>query len=167
MPEKSTSSPLGLSTGTAEAYPQETEKIQPWMQWMKFSAQETKIVMVQTWDGDVNTLAASETEPYTTFVQYKLACLAIERGNVEEAIPSLERILIICRLRERAKGDKGEIARVTRTLADAVALQGDTSKAARLIAESEKMRKEIQSERKWQPPDEKRAYDILVWNEYW
>lgn len=30
--------------------------------------------------------AASETEPHTTFVQYKLACLAIERGKPEEAM---------------------------------------------------------------------------------
>ncbi len=56
MPEKSTPSRLGVSTDTAEAYPQETKKIQPWMQWMKFSAQDGKIVMVQTWDGDVASL---------------------------------------------------------------------------------------------------------------
>lgn len=79
----------------------------------------------------------------------------------------LNRLDAVSKLRERAKGDKGEIARVTRFLADAWRLKGNEAESMRLITAAETMRLEIQKHRTWQLPDEKRAYDILVWNEYW
>ena len=76
-------------------------------------------------------------------------------------------MIVICQLREKAKGDKGEIARVTRRLAEAMRLKGDYVEAERLKKEAEKMRHEIQKFRTWQLPDEDRSYDILVFNEFW
>lgn len=70
-------------------------------------------------------------------------------------------------MREKAKGDKGEVARVTRRLAEAYGLQGDHEKEARLTLQAEFMRKAIQRGRAWQLPDSERSYDILVYNEYW
>jgi hypothetical protein len=79
----------------------------------------------------------------------------------------LNRLDAVSRLRERAKGDKGEIARVTRILADAWHLKGNDVESTRLVTAAEKMRLDIQKDRTWQLLDEKRSYDILVWNEYW
>ena len=76
-------------------------------------------------------------------------------------------MLILCELREKAKGDKGEIARVTRRLAEAHLLNGNLDEASRLKEKAESMRKEIQKHREWQLPDSEMAYNILVWNEYW
>ena len=79
----------------------------------------------------------------------------------------MRKLLLICELREKSKGDKGEIARVTRRLAEAMGLKGEAEEEARLIQSAEKMRCEIQKGRPWQLPDEERSYDLLVWNEYW
>jgi hypothetical protein len=46
-------------------------------------------------------------------------------------------------------------------------MKGRDEEAAQLHRSAEEMRKEIQKDRVWQLPDEERAYDILVWNEYW
>ena len=73
----------------------------------------------------------------------------------------------MCELRREAKGDDGEIARITRRLAKALELNGNLVEAQSLQREAETMRKTIQWDRKWQLPDEDRSYDVLVWNEYW
>jgi hypothetical protein len=79
----------------------------------------------------------------------------------------MKRILLICNFREKAKGDKGEVARVTWRYAQALSLKGKTVEAAQLAASAEEMRREIQKNRTWQPPDEERRYDILVFHAFW
>jgi hypothetical protein len=79
----------------------------------------------------------------------------------------LKRVLVATKLSERAKGDKGETARVSRKLADAMRMQGDTEEAAKFHFATETMRLGIQKDRVTQLLDEPRSYDILVCNEYW
>lgn len=79
----------------------------------------------------------------------------------------LQKVLLVAKLGERAKGDKGETARVTRKLADAMKMKGDDTESERLRRAAEAMRLEIQKDRVFQLPDEKLSYDILVWEEYW
>ena len=79
----------------------------------------------------------------------------------------LRKALVFAKLCERSKGDRGETARVTRVLADALRTNGDIEEATKLHKLAEAMRLEIQKNRKFQLADEKLSYDILVWNEYW
>lgn len=76
-------------------------------------------------------------------------------------------LLKIAQLRETAQGDRREIARITRKLAEAMALKGEHGTADRLTAEAERIREAVQRDREWQLEDEPRSYDILVCNEYW
>ncbi|KAJ5729079.1 Tetratricopeptide-like helical [Penicillium malachiteum] len=109
----------------------------------------------------------NNAHPATISVHLKLACLEMRRGEVDSAINALQKLLLTCELREKAKGDRGEIARVTRRLAEAHELKGELAEATRLKLEAEAIRHDIQKDRAWQLPDEERSYDILVWNEYW
>ncbi len=76
-------------------------------------------------------------------------------------------MLVLCDLRQRAKGDKGEIARTTRALSTALKLKGNTVEAEQLRESAEAMRLHIQKERAWKLPDEPRSYDLMVFTEFW
>lgn len=80
---------------------------------------------------------------------------------------ALQKILIISQLNERSKGDKGETARITRKLAEAYQLKGETEKAAELKMEAEAMRKEIQGSRFDLLPDEDLSYAMMSFHAFW
>jgi hypothetical protein len=65
---------------------------------------------------------------------------------------------VVAKLCECAKGDKGEVARVTRKLADAMQAKGGKEEAAALRNQAEAMHLEIQKDRIIQLPDEPRSY---------
>lgn len=82
----------------------------------------------------------------------------------------MKELLLQCELRENAKGDKGETARVMRRMGEALQLNGQFAEASKMLEEAEKMRKEMQKQRQWQPEHTNQAwdtYDLLVWNEFW
>lgn len=56
-------------------------------------------------------------------------------------------MLVIAKLNAPSKGDLGETARVTRKLAEAYELKGDSEKATELRDSAEAMRQAIQGER--------------------
>ncbi|TAQ87148.1 hypothetical protein B7494_g4534 [Chlorociboria aeruginascens] len=111
--------------------------------------------------------ALNETHPATSSAYLRLAVIEMHDGKIKNAILMLRKALVMAKLCERSKGDRGETARVTRVLADALRTNGDIEEATKLHKSAEAMRLEIQKNRKFQLPDEKLSYDILVWNQYW
>ncbi|RDW67055.1 hypothetical protein BP5796_09804 [Coleophoma crateriformis] len=96
--------------------------------------------------------------PLTSAAAYKLACVAIREGKLEEASNLLQRTLLIAQFNEARKGDKGEIARVIRKLATIYYLRGDNGNGDTLLAKAEVVRKKLQPELL----NEENSYDLLV-----
>jgi hypothetical protein len=78
----------------------------------------------------------------------------------------LEKARLICELNEKAKGDKGDTARVIRRLAEAYELAGRVGEGAALKEQAEQIRKEIQGSLFDGLPDSEDSYDLLVWFGY-
>ena len=68
---------------------------------------------------------------------------------------------------ESTKGDKGEVSRVSRRLAEALELDGQVDEAQKLKLEAEDIRKEMQGERFANLPDTEHSYNLLVCMNYW
>lgn len=80
---------------------------------------------------------------------------------------SLEAVLVIAKVNEPAKGDKGEVARIQRRLAEAYEKKGVMDKADKLKTEAEQMRKEIQGARYYELPDTDLSYAMMAWKGRW
>lgn len=80
---------------------------------------------------------------------------------------NLQAGLVVAKLNEESKGDKGETARVTRKLAEAYELNGEISKAKELKESAELMRRKIQGDRFQELPDEDLSYAMMNFHAFW
>lgn len=83
------------------------------------------------------------------------------------ASEELNAILVIAKLNEPAKGDKGEVARMQRKLAEAYELKGEHDTANALKTEAEAWRKEIQGDRFNLLPDTDLSYSMMNFHAFW
>jgi tetratricopeptide (TPR) repeat protein len=109
----------------------------------------------------------NEVHPTTNAAKIKLAMVEIKRGNYDEAISMLEKILLVAKLMQASKGDDGEVARVQRKLAEAYELKGDLEKGGKLKYEAERLRKEVQGERFYELPDCDLSYAMMSFHAFW
>jgi len=79
----------------------------------------------------------------------------------------LRKVLIVAKLNQTFKGDKGEVARVQRKLAEALELKGEFDEALRQKLDAETMRKEIQGGRYHELPDNDLSYAMMSFHAYW
>lgn len=79
----------------------------------------------------------------------------------------LQTLLVIAELNEESKGDKGEIARITRKLAEAFELKGEYETARDLKKSAESMRREIQGDRFTELPDTDLSYAMMSFHAFW
>lgn len=79
----------------------------------------------------------------------------------------LQTLLVIAKLNEESKGDKGEIARVSRKLAEAFEVKGELETAQDLKESAESMRKEIQGDRFAELPDTDLSYAMMSFHAFW
>ncbi|KXG48434.1 Tetratricopeptide-like helical [Penicillium griseofulvum] len=109
----------------------------------------------------------NETHPTTNSTRMKLAMIKMKRGEFDEAILMLQKVLVITKLKQPSKGDNGEVARVQRKLAEALELKGDLLEATRLKVEAEAMRREIQGQRFHELPDSDLSYAMMNFHAFW
>jgi hypothetical protein len=82
----------------------------------------------------------------------------------------LQQLLVIAKLNESSKGDRGETARVLRKLAEAYqlrGLKGDADKATEFRNNAEAMRKEIQGSRFSSLEDNDLSYAMMSFHAFW
>ncbi|KAJ5113782.1 hypothetical protein N7456_002316 [Penicillium angulare] len=85
---------------------------------------------------------------YTAAAAYRLGWVALKRKRFEDA--------------QDSKGDNGEIARVTRKLAECAFYMGNSKKGESLSEIAENMRKELQDDYSGEYDDNDQSYDMLV-----
>ena len=80
---------------------------------------------------------------------------------------NLQRILVVAKLNEESKDDRGETARVERKLAEAYELNGEIEKAKEHRESAESARRGIQGDRFREFPDEDLSYAMMNFHAYW
>ncbi|KAF2971195.1 hypothetical protein GQX73_g2401 [Xylaria multiplex] len=95
---------------------------------------------------------ASKDNKHPPFLaaKLKLAWVSMGRGQVDEAIASIQELIILGKLREPMRGDKG-----------------DVEKAEEMRAMADGWRKDIQGELWSQLPDENRSYCLMTFAAFW
>lgn len=68
---------------------------------------------------------------------------------------------------EHQKGDRGDVARVSRRLSEALSQNGEHEEATQLKEMAEGIRESIQGTRFKDLPDNERSYNLLVSMNYW
>jgi hypothetical protein len=76
----------------------------------------------------------------------------------------LRKAKLICELNEKAKGDKGDTARISRMLADVLEMKGEVDEARELLASAEAIRQAIQGQRFAELPDCEDSYNLMVFH---
>ena len=79
----------------------------------------------------------------------------------------LNELVVVGKLREQMRGDKGETARYMRSLADAYKLKEDNERSKELRTVADTWRKEIQMERWAELPDDDLSYAAMTFSAYW
>ena len=79
----------------------------------------------------------------------------------------LQKLVLVARLNEGSKGDKGETARIMRKLAEAFELSGESQTAQETKELAESMRKEIQGDRFDELPDSDLSYAMMSFHAFW
>ncbi|KAF2191377.1 TPR-like protein [Zopfia rhizophila CBS 207.26] len=100
--------------------------------------------------------------PMTGAALYRMGCVDLREGHVDEALKNLEQSYALAEQNQATQGDKGDMARVLRKLAEAYYLKGEMAKGRKFHAEAEAIRKELQGNRDANLPDCEEAYDQLV-----
>ena len=75
--------------------------------------------------------------------------------------------MVVAELIAESQGDKGEMARMIRKLAEAHYLNGDSEKATELKKWAELVRQEIQGDRFRELPDEDLSYAMMSYHAIW
>lgn len=112
-------------------------------------------------------LANNPIQSATTAVQLKLACISMKQGKLVEAIDTLRETILISKIKETSKGNRGETARVMRRLAEALHLNGEVEEAEALKSEAEAIRRQIQGTRFEELGDTEQSYNMLVYVAFW